>query len=243
MIRQVLGATLIGGLTICLVAGNGRAGEEIVKTKGQLKIGAHRAKLEAGKLYEVRVQGEGFRPLVILRPSNFWFPLNTESSRDLFRAYVVPKETKENQLFVTPDLYDADLDDGPLDYSLTIKSIPLEKKPVLEEKAELTEKDPVYNHPDLFGKRDCFSKAYPIKMKARQFYIIEMVRKDDQLDPYLYLEGADKKIVAQDDDGAGNLNARIIYQPRKDGEHRIIATTLRRATGEFTLTVRAQAKE
>jgi len=37
------------------------------------------------------------------------------------------------------------------------------------------------------------------------------------------------------------LNSRIVFRPKKDGDFRIIATTLGQETGEFTLTVR-QAK-
>jgi len=79
-------------------------------------------------------------------------------------------------------------------------------------------------------------------MKAGRYYIIDMV-KSSKIDPYLYLEGPNAKVVAQDDDSGGNLNARIVYQPTTDGEYRVIATTLSPATGEFTLTVRTQAKE
>jgi hypothetical protein len=53
----------------------------------------------------------------------------------------------------------------------------------------------------------------------------------------------DGKIVASDDDSGGDYNARIIFQVRRAGDYRIIATTLRRATGPFTLTVRTQAAD
>jgi hypothetical protein len=45
-------------------------------------------------------------------------------------------------------------------------------------------------------------------------------------------------VVAQDDDSGGDLNARIVYAPPQDGEFRVIATTLNKALGGFTLTVR-----
>ena len=60
-------------------------------------------------------------------------------------------------------------------------------------------------------------------------------------DTYLFLEDSAGNVLIQDDDSGGNLNARILYEAPKEGEYRIIATTLFRATGEFTLTVRSTA--
>jgi len=83
-------------------------------------------------------------------------------------------------------------------------------------------------------------------MKAGETYIIDLVRPekiDFNLDPYLFLEDKNKQVVAEDDDSGGNLNARIVFTPKTDGEYRIIATTLVPATGGFTLTVRGPAAD
>jgi hypothetical protein len=45
-------------------------------------------------------------------------------------------------------------------------------------------------------------------------------------DPFLLLENSKGITVAQDDDGGGNLNAKISYSPPQDGEYRIIAATI-----------------
>ena len=79
---------------------------------------------------------------------------------------------------------------------------------------------------------------FSVKLKARQFYIIDMMRGTEEIDPYLFLEDSEGKIVASDDDSGGNRNARIVFSPRRDSEYRIIATTLSPANGPFTLTVR-----
>lgn len=80
-------------------------------------------------------------------------------------------------------------------------------------------------------------------MKSRQLYIIELksANEDSDYDPMLYLETPGGMIVSQDDDSGGDLNARIFFQCRRDGEYRIIATSSDTEVGEFTLTDRTQA--
>ncbi len=209
--------------------------------KGQVKIGQHKQKLERGKLYRVKVESDGFRPNVTVRPGYF-IHTGEANQGDTFLGFLFPQESREYKFLVLPNLFD-EIGDGPLNYTMQISNIPLAEKPVLEEKAKLEKADPIYKNPDLGFDKKCLFKAFPIKMQAKQFYIIDMVRSGDDIDPYLYLEGPDGKIVASDDDSGGSLNARIIYQPRRSGAYRIIASTLVPATGAFTLTVRSQAKE
>jgi hypothetical protein len=81
-------------------------------------------------------------------------------------------------------------------------------------------------------------KAYPYKMEAGKYYRIDLVAKEQTLDPYLRLEDPAGKVVAEDDDSGGNLNSRIIYQAKATGEHKIICTTFGQGmTGKFSLTV------
>jgi hypothetical protein len=153
-----------------------------------------------------------------------------------FRTTFTPKETKEYQIIVLPDFI-AEAPKGKLEYTLTIRQA---GKPILNVTDKWTDKDPQY------GKRNTYYKAYPIKMKAGETYIIDLVRPekiDFNLDPYLFLEDKNKQVVAEDDDSGGNLNARIVFTPKTDGEYRIIATTLVPATGGFTLTVRGPAAD
>ncbi len=57
-------------------------------------------------------------------------------------------------------------------------------------------------------------------------------------DAYLYLQGPDGKVLAEDDDGGEGLNSRIIHRAAKTGEYRIVATSLNgQGTGQFTFTV------
>lgn len=90
-----------------------------------------------------------------------------------------------------------------------------------------------------------YAKVHSYKMKAGQAYKIEMISKEDNpkvLDPYLRLEDPDGREVAQDDDGAGFPNARIVYQAEKDGTYKVICTTyVPNQTGKYILTI-AEAK-
>lgn len=218
-----------------------QAADQELTAKGQLKMGNHAYKMEAGKLYLVRVEGQGFQPVVSIRPGYFTNP-ETLDKGDTFQSYFVPRETRDHRIFIIPNLTD-DFGDGPLNYALSIKPLPLAEKPLLEVKEKLIAADPLYKPPDGSPK-DTHFKAFSIKMKAKQIYIIDLVRVGGRdLDPMLYLEGPGAKTVAADDDGGADANARIIFMPRREGEHRIIATTVSKAVGDFMLTVRTEAKE
>ncbi len=236
---SVLCAVLVAVLPTALppVAGQEKVKETV--SKGQVKIGLHKHKLEAGKLYQVRVDAEGFAPVVGLRPGYF---VNTESLNqgDTFQGFVLPTETRDHRITILPNLND-DLDDRTLDYKITVTPIPLAEKLLLDEKGKLAATDPLYTN-EGFGNVKYPHKAYTVQLKARQITIITMKTPSKEMDPLLFLEGGDGKIVARDDDGAGALNARIFFQPRRGGEYKIIATTGAKEFGDFTLTVQTTEK-
>jgi hypothetical protein len=129
-----------------------------------------------------------------------------------------------------------------------VSRIPISNKPLLKQEGYLAAEDPPYENKKSFAKMDTHHKVFPVKLEADRFYIIDMVRKGKDfdfkdIDPYLFLEDPDGKVVTQDDDSGGNLNARIVFKAQRSGDYRIIASTLRKATGPFTLTVRKQLKE
>jgi hypothetical protein len=89
-------------------------------------------------------------------------------------------------------------------------------------------------------------KVHPFKMEAGKTYVIEMHSREGNpkvFDPYLRLEDAGGKVLAQDDDGAGFPNARIVFEAPQAGEYRIVATTFAPGmTGKYTLTVAPGSK-
>jgi serine protease Do len=99
----------------------------------------------------------------------------------------------------------------------------------VKEASKLTDADTK----DKVRKQSC--KTYTIDLKGGQTYHIDMTSKD--IDPFLRLEDATGKELANDDDSGGFPNARIIFQCPKDGNYRIIATTFAGGVGSYELTV------
>lgn len=67
---------------------------------------------------------------------------------------------------------------------------------------------------------------------------VELILRSDTVDAYLHLEGPDGALLAEDDDGAGNLDARVHLVLPLAGRYRVIASTYDDTTGPFTLLLR-----
>ena len=204
-----------------------QAGEKGLEVKGQVKPGRHQFKMVAGTIYRIEAEGKNFRPRLFIGQEAWVDPFQQSFPKDnRYSAYAVVPKTQDYRIVVVPDLLDP-IGAGPLDYTLKITPLVLEAQPVFQVADKFTDKDPLYQ-----PQRDSHFKAYPLKVKAGQFYILDLVKKSP-IDPYLYLENDKKDIVASDDDSGGNLNARIVFRADKDGAYRIIATTLTKAEGAF----------
>jgi serine protease Do len=102
---------------------------------------------------------------------------------------------------------------------------------VFEKKEQLTVGDPK----DKSLKS--YHKVYKFKMSPGAVYTLDMASGD--IDSYLRLEDHAGKVLARDDDSAGNLDARIVFLPTKEDNYRIVATTAKpHEIGPFHLTVR-----
>lgn len=197
---------------------------------GQIKVGIHKVKVEAGKVYQVTLTStcsDRSFPIVEAFPTRLTIIFADKVRDD--KMYLIANKTEEYTLYVVSPL--GPFDEAVIDYKLSVKALPGSDKPVLKEKVTIAEKDPVYQ------TRNSRFKAYTVSLKASNTYVIDLVKTAPGQDPYLYLEDAGMKIVRQDDDSGGDLNARIIFQPEKDGDFRIIATTLNNTVGEMNLTV------
>ncbi len=143
-------------------------------------------------------------------------------------SYAIPSEKVRDLL---ADLKSGKLAPGKTDIG---KVEPKVKNPnqVLRVDGKLTDKD----LPAKLGEGR-FMKVHVVKLKAGETYVIEMDSAD--IDSYLRLEDANGKKLAEDDDGGGFPNARIVFRASADGDYRIIATTFNvNETGAYTLTVR-----
>jgi hypothetical protein len=244
MTRRVFafGAALIALVPFALWPA-ARAGDKGLDVKGE--ISSHPVKMEAGKLYQIRAEGAGFLPMLTINPG-FFRIAPPPAARNATTQFFLPTETRQYRLYVTPNFGFGRVPDGALEYKLTVMRIPMSKKPVLKEEGKLTAADPAYENKTALMKR-AHHKPYKVNLEAGQFYIIDMRHKGkrgfDNLDPFLYLEDSDGKVVEADDDGGGFPDARIVIRPTKSGEYRIIATGVGEALGEYTLTVRRQLKE
>jgi hypothetical protein len=224
--------------------------QETQTLTGKVMLSIQKLNVQAGETYEITLEGKKFGPLLSHRFQDFSqlsmiFAGSDITKPNVSRVLLVAKRTGELPVNVTLPSGVPDGEPESLDYTMKVKRIAFSKQALLEKQDALVASDPVYKE----GGGGSPHKAYPITLKSGKFYKIDMVRKQGVgfggMDPYLYLEDtkatqAYQKIVARDDDSGGNLNARIVYQPKKDGEFRVIATSLNRMPGEFTITVREQ---
>jgi Ca2+-binding EF-hand superfamily protein len=84
------------------------------------------------------------------------------------------------------------------------------------------------------GKK--LAKIFTVQLERDTTYQID--HRSRAFDAYLYLEDSQGNVLAEDDDGGGNLNSRIVGQVGKSGTYRLIATSLNGAgAGAFSLSV------
>jgi serine protease Do len=132
-----------------------------------------------------------------------------------------------------------DPEDRPLLLSYSdVAELSKEKKPgaggsvVLEAKNKLTDSDPADK-----VRTGCRHQVHTFKLAAGDTYTLDL--ESPRFDAFLRLEDSAGKVLAQDDDSAGNLNARIVYKATKEDTVRIIVTTaVAGQTGPYRLAVR-----
>jgi hypothetical protein len=105
----------------------------------------------------------------------------------------------------------------------------------------LTPDEPFDKQRPFDGKMGCHFKVHLYRMNAGETYTIDLVTtKGAGLnDPYLRLEDSKGIQLAQDDDGGGYPNARIIVRAPRTETYRLIATTFRPGdVGRYALIAR-----
>jgi hypothetical protein len=107
-------------------------------------------------------------------------------------------------------------------------------KIIFERRASLTRADPPDPTPELaeVGAR---MKVHQVAMQPGKTYVIMM--DSNAFDPYLRIETPGGRMVAEDDDSGGDLNARIVFRPQEAGQFRVIATSWDGEVGPFHLRV------
>jgi hypothetical protein len=80
------------------------------------------------------------------------------------------------------------------------------------------------------------SKTYAFRLLKGKSYVLDLISED--FDAFLRVEDADGKELAWDDDSGGDLNSRIKFDPPKDGNYKLIASSLDGKNGKFQLKIR-----
>ncbi len=204
------------------------------KIKDPLKVSEQVLKMEVGKMYLLTVKSQDFEPDVRIVEGNktvaHQFCLGPKKGlpgekADFETSLVfVPTRTADYRVLVDVGPYSRPT--KGLNYTTAL----VEQKPLLLVNGELTKDDPIYQ------PRGAHHKVHTVKLMAGKIYQID--HKSTAFDAYLYLEDPAGKILLQDDDGGGNLNARIVFRPTKNDSYRVIATSLgANRTGPYTLAV------
>ncbi len=224
--------------TITIEKANFAAEKDI---KDPLKINAQTVKMVAGKIYAITVKALNFEPDIRIidgakvvaqrdNPGPMPDPFGKDKldKRELETTLTfTPTQTKDYRLLVTVGPHSKH-DAGPLNYTTTIAEL----KPELSLTAKITKNDPAY------APHGGSHHVHEVKLEVGKTYQIDMISKT--FDTYLFLENSNKEVLVSNDDGGGDLNARIIFRPTKTDTYRVIATTFARDridAGEYTLTV------
>jgi len=90
--------------------------------------------------------------------------------------------------------------------------------------------------------RDTKTITYQVRLEAGKDYVITMTSADQKkLDPFIEVRGANGTKLAEDDDGAGDLNSRLVFNAKEGGVYQIVARSFAGiGMGDFTLEVRRQ---
>ncbi len=108
-------------------------------------------------------------------------------------------------------------------------------EPSLNVMSELTASDPLDAR-----RRGARCKIWQLKLTRGKRYEFDMKQTPGtRVDPFLRVEDAAGKVLAEDDDGGGGLNARIVFTASETGVYRLVATScFGNQTGSFLLTAR-----
>lgn len=105
-------------------------------------------------------------------------------------------------------------------------------KLVLQLDGRLTEDDPFDT-----GRKQCRRQTVHFHMTPGFTYTLDL--ESLEIDSYLRLEDSASKQLAEDDDGAGRMNSRIVFRPKREDTFRIVVTTCDPGQdGDYRLTVR-----
>jgi len=229
-----------GANSYTLTIERARLQPQLPEQERRFELAENSKKLEQGKTYSITVTGRGFAPQLevldgrrpVARAGNGrWYGFGPDAEF-ITTLTMSPARTTEYRIIVSVGpVTEKRL--APLTYTTRVAEI----KPELSAKGQLSGKDPIY------PRRGGPHKIHRVKLEAGKTDQIDL--SSLTFDPYLFLEDAAGKLLAQDDDSGGNLNARMIFRPEKTAVYSIVATTfdpgVGRDPGPYGLTVMENA--
>lgn len=85
---------------------------------------------------------------------------------------------------------------------------------------------------------DVADDRYPLTLLAGQTVTLTLNATSGNLDPYLLLENADGKVIAENDDrSAGTLDSYLQYTVRFDGRYTVVVSNIVKTSGDYELTI------
>jgi serine/threonine protein kinase/Flp pilus assembly protein TadD len=192
----------------------------------------YEVKLIGGKSYSIDMisaDQKALDPLLVLQFADGRHIAEDDDGGGELNACIVFKAPRDGVYRVRATSFGA----GRGEFTLTVREISTER--------EVATVHSVGKGLTLEGKIDvqATTLVYQVTLNAGKTYVIDMISPNQQaLDPYLVLRDPDSKVLAEDDDGGDDLNARIIIRAPRDGVYRILATSYNAGRGPFTLTVR-----
>lgn len=124
---------------------------------------------------------------------------------------------------------------GP--YTLTLESVNFEDRPDLRSISFGETKEGYIDANDEMGPENR-DMAEPVEFDGQEGQDARITMRSDQIDPFLFLVGPDGRVVAQNDDGAGDFNSQIEQTLESTGTYTIWATTFSGSdTGLYTLSL------
>jgi hypothetical protein len=198
------------------------------KVNAQSYCKTYTFRMEKGKAYQIELASMAFQSYLRLEDaagSQVAFAFDQFGNRRAILFYESPK-TQDYQIVVTSP------NDGRTGkFTLIVKDAT--GYSILNVADKLNANDKAYANA---GNKK--HKSFVVNLEEGKTYQIDM--KSKSFDSYLYFESPEGKVLAQDDDGGGYPDARIIHKAAKTGKYRVITTHFGGGgnLGDFTLTVR-----
>ena len=249
---------LVVGVVLLVVLGGGTQSRSFSVAAGQRQD--FQISFKAGNKVEIWVKSTGRSDvdLYVYDANNRLVEFDDGDSSDCYVRFLAGKSQTFRVEVRNVRRLDQPWRNGPNSGTLTFKEGPLAPgevrppeftnrlpgggRPVGEFNAPFTTTNRLtWNDPVDQGRRgpgfEPRCKIYNVKMNAGTTYSI--ILRSQHIDAYLRLEDANGGRLAENDDGwpGINLDSHILFRCDVTGTYRVFATSLRPATGEFTLSV------